>query len=231
MSRTYPWISETVPDYPDIPAFRPRRGTQGPPGPPGPPGEPATVDGILTLDQGIKIGNGSPSWGWRNLTGNIVVTGNPNDPRWTSYDGITTMRAYRFSATSNTDGALVDFQVPNDWVAGTDFYFYVSWSNAAFTPNTGGVMWRFEYTVANVGERIPIVQSISVVKSSPVTRSELKLSKTGALNAPVLSPGGLIWLRILRMPLDPLDTCTDPVFMHSVGIFYQSTNVAIKNIP
>ena len=69
-----------------------------------------------------------------------------NDPTFAAYTG-TNFYAHQFSATVMQQ-VYLQVHVPHDYVPGTDIYFHVHWSNAAATPNTGNVIWGFEYSYA-----------------------------------------------------------------------------------
>jgi len=100
-----------------------------------------------TSGMGIKVDTATPTFGWRDITSSIEVRGSgANDPSFAVYTG-TALRAYSFSASSMKE-VFFTFHMPHDYVPGTDIYFHAHWSNAAATPDTGNVVWGFEYTFA-----------------------------------------------------------------------------------
>lgn len=179
---------------------------------------------------GIKVNQSSPSFGWRDLTAPIDVRGlGLNDPSFVVYTG-TVLRAYQFSATVMNEVFFV-FHVPHDWVPGTSIFFHAHWSNAAVTPNTGNVVWAFDYSFAKGfgQEAFPAVQTVSVVAASPAIRYTHNVSETTAVSIPLMEVDGLILVRGYRDAANVLDTCTDAVFLHTMDIHYQSTNMATVN--
>jgi len=179
---------------------------------------------------GIKIDVDAPAFGWRDLTAPIDVKGvGVNDPTFAIYTG-TTMRAFQFSAGTMNEVFFV-YHVPHDWVPGTDIYLHAHWSNAAAAPNTGNVVWTFDYSFAKGfgQEAFPAIQTVQVIAASPATRYLHNVSETTAVAIPTMEVDGLILVRGYRDAANALDTCTDAVFLHTMDIHYQSTNLATKN--
>lgn len=188
----------------------------------------------LTLDKtsgvGIKVDPASPTFGWRALVATVQVQGaGANDPTFVTYTG-TVLRAYQFSASTMNE-VFAAFPLPHDYVPGTDIYFHAHWSNAAAVPNTGDVVWKFDYSFAKGfgQEAFPAVQTVQVIAASPATRYTHNVSETAAVSISTLEIGGLLLVRGYRDAANALDTCTDAVFLHALGIHYQSTNIATKN--
>lgn len=179
---------------------------------------------------GIKIDPAIPAFGWRDLTAPVDVRGiGVNDPTFAVYTG-TTLRAFEFSASTMNE-SFFTFHVPHDWVPNTAIYFHAHWSNATATPNTGNVVWKFDYSFAKGfgQEAFPVVQTVQVIAASPSTRYIHNVSETAAVSIPLMEVDGLLLVRGYRDAANVLDTCTDAVFLHTMGIHYQSTNMATKN--
>ena len=179
---------------------------------------------------GVKLDPIDPVYGWRDLTVDTQVRGNGvNDPSFDTYTG-TALRAYQFSAKIMNEVFMV-FHVPHDWVPGSAIYFHSHWSNAAATPNTGNVKWGFDYSFAKGfgQEAFPAVQTATVTAASPSVRYSHNVSETTAVSIPLMEVDGLILVRAYRDATNAADTCTDAVFLHTVDIHYQSTNVATIN--
>ena len=190
-------------------------------------------DGLVLPKQeakGLKVDQDAPTFGWRDLTAPIDVRGvGGNDPTFAVYTG-TTMRAFQFSAVTMNEVFFV-FHVPHDWVPGTDIYFHAHWSNAAAAPNTGNVVWKFDYQFAKGfgQEAFPAIQTAQAISASPATRYTHNISETTAVAIPLMEVDGLILVRGYRDADNVLDTCSDAVFLHTMDIHYQSTNMATKN--
>jgi hypothetical protein len=183
-----------------------------------------------TAGEGILIDTAAPDYGWRDLTADIVVKGTgPSDPTFATYTG-TVLRAYQFSASTEQD-VFVVFHIPHDYVPGTAIYFHTHWSNAAAVPNTGNVVWGFDYTFARgfSQDAFPAVTTTTVTQASSATRYMHQIAETTAQSIPNLEVDGLILCRAYRKAADAADTCTDAVFLHTLDIHYQSSNLATKN--
>lgn len=179
---------------------------------------------------GIKLDNDTPAYGWRDLIGEVELRGSgPNDPTYATY-GATALRQYQFSASAEKE-VFVVYHVPHDYAPGTDIYFHAHWSNAEATPNTGNVVWGFDYSFAkgyNQGA-FPALTTVTVTQACPATRYQHNIAETTAVTISGLETDGLILCRIYRKAADAADTCSDAVFLHTADIHYQSTNVATKN--
>jgi len=198
------------------------------------------VTGVTTLNDvlvvpktsgtGIKVDTVAPTFGWRDITSSIEVRGSgANDPSFAVYTG-TALRAYSFSASSMKE-VFFTFHMPHDYVPGTDIYFHAHWSNAAATPDTGNVVWGFEYTFAKgFGQQaFPATTTITVTAACPATRYMHNISETTAVTIAGLEVDGMILIRGYRDAANAADTCTNAVFLHTMDIHYQSTGVATKN--
>lgn len=191
----------------------------------------ASGGAVLAKDQGagIKVDLDAPTWGWRDITSEIDARGTgANDPTFASYTG-TAFYLHSFSATVMQQ-AWVVFHIPHDYVPGTDLYLHTHWSNAAATPNTGNVVWGFEYSFAKGHNQaaFPASSTVKVTQACPSTRYLHNIAETAAITIPALEVDGLLMVRVYRDAANVADTCTDAVFMHTVDVHYQSTNMATK---
>jgi hypothetical protein len=193
-----------------------------------------SFDSMVSLPQtsgsGLQVGVDAPTFGWRDIIGQIEVRGSGGaDPSFAIYTG-TVMRQYQFSATTMQE-VFVVFHVPHDYVPGTDIFFHVHWSNAAATPNTGNVKWGFDYSFAKGFNQaaFPAFQTVTVLQACPATRYQHMVAETVAVSIPALEVDGIILVRLYRMANDIEDNCSDAVFAHTSDIHYQSSNMATKN--
>lgn len=182
-----------------------------------------------TTTTGIKVDTTTPTWGWRDITSEIDARGSGgNDPTFSTYTG-TNFFLHQFSATTMQQ-VYITFHVPHDYVPGTDIYIHAHWSNAAAAPNTGNVIWGFEYSYAkgHGQEAFPASTTVTVTQACPATRYYHNIAETTAITIAGLEVDGLIMVRAYRDAAAGGDTCTDAVFVHTVDIHYQSTNMATK---
>lgn len=183
-----------------------------------------------TSGTGIKVDTDTPTWGWRDLLAEVDVRGSgANDPAFAVY-GATAFRNLSFSATTMQE-CFLTLHIPHDYVPGTDIYLHAHWSNAAATPNTGNVVFGFEYSFAKGHGQaaFPASSTIKVTQASSATRYFHQIAETTAITIAELEVDGLLMLRVFRDAANVADTCTDPVFLHTVDIHYQSTNMATKS--
>lgn len=183
-----------------------------------------------TTNTGIKIDTSSPAFGYNDMLGEINVRGSgANDPTFAAY-GATAFFAYSFSATVMQQFWII-FHVPHDYVPGTDIYLHVHWSNAAATPNTGNVIWGFEYSYAKGynQQAFPASTTVTVTQACPATRYQHNIAETAAITISGMEVDGLLMCRIYRDAAAGGDTCSDAVFAHMADMHYQSTGVPTKN--
>lgn len=127
---------------------------------------------------------------------------------------------------------FITYHVPHDYVPSTDIFFHMHWSNAAATPNTGNVVWSFDYSYAKGFNQAPFsaFTKVSVTQACPATRYQHMVAETAAITIAALTePDGLILVRAYRDASVGADTCTDAVFAHTADIHYQATGIGTKN--
>jgi len=177
-------------------------------------------------NQGIKIDTAAPEFGWHDIIGSIDVRGTGvNDPTYATWYG--NLRQFEFSATVMKEVFCV-FHVPHDYVPGTPFYFHAHWSNKAASPNTGTVIWGFEYTWAKGYEQMPFGASgtITVSKACSATQYMHHISETTPVTLTGIEVDSLLIIRVYRDAAT--DTCTDPIYLHTADVHYQSTGIPTK---
>lgn len=191
-----------------------------------------TVAGYMTLDKvptgGIKIDVATPTFGWHDILGQITIRSiGAADPTFSVFQG--GIRAFEFSATVLKEVYLI-YHVPHDYVLGTDVYFHVHWANAAAVPNTGDVIWGFEYSYAKGydQEAFPASTTVTVTQACPATQYQHNIAETTAVTIAGMEPDGVIMCRVYRDAAAAGDTCTDSAFLLMADVHYQSTNIATK---
>ena len=181
-----------------------------------------------TTNTGIQVDTTTPTWGWRDIIGDISLRGTgAADPSYSIYQG--SIRAYSFSASILQEVQVV-FHIPHDYVPGSDIYLHAHWSNGATVPNTGNVVWGFEVSWAKgFGQNaFSTPTTYTVTQASPAIRYTGNIGETTAITLTGLEVDSLILVRVYRDATNVADTCTDPVFLHTADVHYQSTNLATK---
>lgn len=189
------------------------------------------VDGLVVdkaTNKGVKVDTTTPTFPYRDLTADITVRGSgAADPAWSVF--LSPIRAYEFSATVEKECWLT-FHVPHDYVPGTDIYLHAHWGNAAAVPNTGNIVWGFDYSYAkgyNQGA-FPAATTSTVTQACPATRYQHNIAETAAITIAGMEVDGLILCRVYRKAADAADTLTDTAFLFTADIHYQSTNIGTK---
>ncbi|HEB26570.1 MAG TPA: hypothetical protein ENI05_02170 [Porticoccus sp.] len=88
---------------------------------------------------GIKVDTTTPTFGWRDLLGDQFAknTGGTK-PTLTAYNG--DVDAWQFS---DGDEAFLTYHIPHDYVAGTDIYLHVHWSQTSATATGGTIDFKY----------------------------------------------------------------------------------------
>jgi hypothetical protein len=196
-----------------------------------PTGEVLTSTGLIlpkTSGAGIKVDNNVPTFGWKDLLGDIVVRqGHSSAPTYAAY-GSGGLYQYQLSSSNYVFNT---FHIPHDWVPGTDIFIHAHWSHA--TAVTGDVTWQFNASYAkgyNQGAfNANSLVTVSILEAAPNVAfqhmiSEIQLSTSGQINSTDIEVDGLIFVKTLISA----NTTGDDPFLHFVDIHYQSTQSATK---
>jgi hypothetical protein len=201
-----------------------------------------------TSGKGIKVDNTTPTFGWRDIIGQLNDrTAGASGPVWSTYRG--NINAWKFPTASGSKNMYIDFHMPHDYVPGSDIYIHIHWSQnvvdtggAAAAP--GNVKWYFDVTYADGhgtpgGAADPFIAEINtnVVQQGSTTQyghmiAEVQLSaaspSASQLDSDTLQVDGLLLVRVHRDSNDAADTLDQSPFIHFIDIHYQSTNMATK---
>jgi hypothetical protein len=190
------------------------------------------VDGLVinkATGKGIKVDTASPTFGYRDMLGEITVRGSgAANPSWILIRGTppNAVYGYEFPATPENE-CWLNFHLPHDYVPGSNIYFHAHFVNIAAAPNTGGVVWGFDYSSARGYDQevFPAVQTVTVTKACHATRYMHQIAETTAVTIANLEIDSLILVRAYRKTADAGDTCTDAVHLLYVDLHYQSNGV------
>jgi len=202
-----------------------------------------TFDTVIinkTAGKGIKIDTAAPTFGWRDLLGDVSIkTIGANDPDYNDY----TSGIYRYQFKNNVMTELFnDYHIPHDYVPGTEVYVHIHWSQT--TIDTGGAAaapgdakWYFDANYSKGHDRgaFPAgVVTVFVVQTASGTIrqhmiAEVQLSTGGQIGGQDLEPDGVVTVRTYRDADDVADTLDQRPWVHHVDIHYQSTNIATKD--
>lgn len=206
-------------------------------------GEKGFSDGIVlpkTSGKGIKVDTASPTFGWRDLIGDVapreVGTGAPS---------LGTFRAGNVKLWSFSSGDRFDcsFHVPHDYAPGTDMYVHVHWSHNG-TNISGTFAANFYHTYAKRGSQsFPAEKTLGLsVGSLSISNTpqyahrvdEVQLSVNGGsstqIDSAAIEVDGVILINfdVTTIPTITGGTPNEP-FVFFIDIHYQSSNIGTKN--
>lgn len=183
---------------------------------------------------GIKIDTTTPTFGWRDLLGEIRTRGGgASDPTDATYRG--GIKAFQFAAN---DEFWVDYHIPHDYVPGTDLYLHFHWSTNSASVTGGSVTWGAEVTYAKGHDQAAFIAPVTttVVGSASTTQyqhmiTEVQLSATtpsgSQIDSDDLEPDGVIMIRGYLSANNITGGTINP-FLHFGDLHYQSTSISTK---
>jgi len=218
-----------------------------------------TSSGLIvpkTSGFGIKVDVNNPTFGYRDLTGDMknrpdAGGGSAARPDYVQYRG--NIYAYRFG-TANPNNHLhetfIEFHMPHDYVPGTDMFIHVHWSQ--ITVDTGGPAsvpgvseWTFEISYAKgygtpggVASAFNDPKSVTVTQQGSTTQyghmiAEVQFTSgsdtSSTFDRNDMEIDGLFLVRLTRDPGSANDTLDQDTFVHFIDIHYQSTNIGTKD--
>ena len=199
-----------------------------------------SVSGNVIISQasnhGILVDQTSPTWGWRDILGQILVRGaGAQDPNWVQYNGV--IYAYQFTVL---DEVTDIFHIPHDYVPGTDMFVHTHWSlNGADI--TEDITWEFTTIYAKGHQQAAFTSTplvTTVTQTSSTTQYEHMIAETPIssatgtpdvlFNNSLFEIDGLFLMRVRLLSNTGTGLGASRPFLHMVDLHYQSTNMATK---
>lgn len=188
-----------------------------------------------TSGNGIKVDTTTPTFGWRDITGEITNAGGANKPTSATYRG--GIDQFQFAAG---DESIIRYHIPHDYVAGTDIHLHVHWSHTSAIVTGGTITFTAESIYAKGHNQAafsaPVTGTFVGTASTTqyqhiITEIQYSASSPAGLQLDTndLEPDGVILVR-LEMTTNNITSSgavPDP-FIHEVDVHYQSTNIATK---
>ena len=188
-----------------------------------------------TSGVGIMVDSAAPTFGWRDIIGQVVVRGvGAADPSWNTY--LTNIRQYQFTVN---DEIWFIHHIPHDYVPGTDLYFHVHWSHASAAVTSGSVTWTINTTYAKGHNQaaFPATKTVTITQSASTTQFQhmiaeavITTSTPGGtatlIDRALIEPDGMLMTRVF-LSANSMNGTPEP-FLHFSDIHYQSTNLATK---
>lgn len=168
--------------------------------------------------------------GWKNLVGTVDITGLANPPTKVSFKGFPLNRY----DPDNLQECTVLFQMPHDYVSGTDIYPHGHVVTS--TTSTGVIRWGFDLTYAadfdatagigspNAGQIYfsPFISYVEMTMLSTYQDAHLTMSTGGGVTLPGLQADSVILMRVFRDATHVNDTYPDGVFLTHIDLYYQA---------
>jgi hypothetical protein len=175
---------------------------------------------------GIKIDPVVPTFGWRDITAEILTRGvGATDPDWAQI-GSGPFYAYKFALD---DVCWMNYHIPHDYLPGSDIYVHVHWIPSG--TNTAVVKWSLAYTFArghNQANFSAAGDSTNIEQAPPGSAYRHMISESTAITIPTLEVDGLLYVKLARVTNGGTDN-TDDIFVLTADVHYQSTNIGTKN--
>lgn len=186
---------------------------------------------------GIKVDSATPTYGWRDLTGDITIRGiGATDPSFNIYRG--GIRQFQFTVN---DEVFVEFHQPHDWAVGTDLYLHFHWSHIATTVTGGSVTWGAEVTWAKgfdqAAFQAPVTTTIAQNASTTqyqhmIAEVQLTAASPSAsqIDTDNLEVDGVFLVRgyLSANAMTVSGGGVPEPFLHYIDIHYQTTNIGTK---
>jgi hypothetical protein len=192
-----------------------------------------------TSGKGIKIDVDVPTFGWKDLLGNVITDPQGADaPNLTVFRG-GSVREYLYAVNDKAD---LRFHIPHDYVPGSDIYLHVHWAHNG-TGISGSLVCTLLHSYskghnqANYSAEKTILLSVSTpdITTIPQYRhriDEIQLSAASPSGSQIdsddLEPDGIILLNLEVTTLPTVTGGSSGVFIHYIDMHYQSTQLATK---
>lgn len=178
---------------------------------------PPHVDDHRALD-------GYTAVGWDDLRVDVTsgTTGNLDPPDLATFRDGLVLKAF---AANATEQVYFDVQMPHSWISGSGIRPHIHWSPGNST-NTGAVVWKLEYSVANpVAEpdnTFPTTTTLSVTQAADGTAYKHQIAQWSEIDMTDKRASAVLLCRLYRDGGDVADTFTGDAYAVSVDFHYQS---------
>jgi hypothetical protein len=193
-----------------------------------------------TQNTGIKVDNTTPTFPWKTQQSTLLY--NPADsniPVLTTY-----VTGVLESLYTEGDHTTARFQIPHDYVMGTNIYISAHYSHNSTVVTGGSVTWNFpnihskshdrQNFDANPVKQTSATSTVSTMATRVRDMNTLLATSGGGvdiIDADHIEPDTIILMEVIFDSNDIItsDVSTPGVFLHAVNIQYQSTGVGTKN--
>ena len=193
-------------------------------------GSTVTVTGNTIWDKAAKfqIDTASPAFAWKSRPLQFMVMSGATGPATNVAFRASGIYLYNFAATT-VNSVMTWGELPWDYEAGTDIYFYAVWSSAG-TDNKNAVFgWEYTATKAFSQAAASTSVTVTVTTAAPGTQYMPITSVSTLISGTLLEPGSVIAARFYRDATAGGDTLTDNANLHFLGILYKVSRFGTKN--
>ena len=194
------------------------------------------VSGVLTAGANlvmektskVQIDTATPDYPYKTVQASDIgyALGAGSTPVATTFQG--TIKLWLYEAAT-IESRMLTFDLPYDYEAGTDIYFYATWSSDG--TDTGKARLGWEYCIVKAFDQGPFPgpTTVTVETNAEGTQYQAMTSVSAAIDGTNFEPGTAVSARFYREGNHGNDTLTDGIFMHSVGVMYQASRLGTKN--
>lgn len=191
-----------------------------------------------TSGVGLKVDTSSPDFPWHDIIGWISPKASgAGSPTRRQYAG---GNVYEWSFAQG-DVCDFTFHLPHDYAPGTDLFIHVHWSHNG-TDISGNAVFDFYHQYAkghnqanfSAEKDVTVTYNTTNISTTPQYRhrvDEVQLTTSGGSatlgDTDLIEPDGLV---IGQLKLTTIPSITSGfLFVHTLDIHYQSTNIGTKN--
>jgi len=170
----------------------------------------------------------SPIYGWRDITGQVLVRGvAATDPTWAQI-GTSVFSAYRFAID---DYVWFVWHIPHDIVPNREIHFHAHWLTNGTSTNAVTWEWIFTYAKGFNQQNFNMTgTTITATQAAAGTAFRHMVTETAGVAISGLSePDGIIYARLRRVANASGADNADGVFMLTSDVHYQTTSMATPN--
>jgi hypothetical protein len=193
-------------------------------------GSTVTVTGNTIWDTAAKfqIDTATPQYCWKSRPLQFMVMSGAAGPATNVAFRGSGIYLYNFAATA-INSVMCWGELPWDYEAGTDVYFYAVWSSAG-TDNKNAIFgWEYTATKAFSQTAASTAVTVTVTTAAPGTQYMPITSVSTLISGTLLEPGSVVAARFYREGNAGGDTLTDNTNLHFLGILYKASRFGTKN--
>jgi len=124
--------------------------------------------------------------------------------------------------------ATFRIELPPDYKEGTDIVFYVHWTPS--DNGAGNVVWRIDYSWANVDAAFPVDTEVSVTVAADGVTDKHQRDAFSAFSGTGKTIGSVLLCSIMRYGDNVADTYANDVLLHCLSVHYEKDTIGSRQI-